>query len=219
MDNAAAHGRPTYGFTPEAIENIRRRYEDTDETQRSIATEFSVHTRTLDRLAQAQGWRLRKDRPLRDVPQALKIELAATEGLANPARPDAPKDDGAAVIDKVEIPAAPVAASLADRLEAAVEKELRNVEGLRSAFGKPAHRSTHAERISRTLATLTETLFKVRRLREPGSVTATNDDDLPGDADEFRVNLARRIEAFVRSRADGSVSDASEPAIGPPAAS
>jgi hypothetical protein len=218
MDNPAPRGHPNFGFTAEAIENIRRRYEDTNESQRSIAAEFGCHPCTVDRLAKAQGWRLRKDR-LRDVPQALKIELQATEGLVNPAPPDKPIGDDTAVIDSAGSAAPPVAASLADRLEAAVEKELRNVEALRSTLGPSANRSAHAERTSRTLATLTETLFKVRRLREPGNVTASNDDDLPADADGFRINLALRIEAFVRSRADGSVSGGGEPADGDPAQS
>jgi hypothetical protein len=219
MDNPASLGSPAYGFTAEAIENIRQRYEETKETLRSIAVEFSVHPCTVYRLAKAQGWRLRKNRPLRDVPQALKIDIAATAAFTNPAPPGAAKDDNAAVIDGAGPLAAHVAASLADRLEAAVEKELRNVEGLRSALGAPGHRSTHAERIARTLATLTETLFKVRRLREPGGLTGHDDDDLPADADGFRIDLAHRIEVFVRSRADGSVSHGSEPGDGDPAQS
>src|SRR4051812_38274480 len=70
----------------------------------------------------------------------------------------------------------------------------------------------------RTLATLTETLFKVRRLRQPGGSQAT-DDDLPSDPDAFRLALAQRIEAFVPSRIDAAVSERGQPADGAPAAS
>lgn len=45
----------------------------------------------------------------------------------------------------------------------------------------------------------------VRRLRQPGNISGSNDDDLPSDADGFRLALAHRIEAFVRSRTDGDV--------------
>jgi hypothetical protein len=188
--------RPKREYTAEWLAHARFRYEETDEAQDSIAADLGVHRMTLDSLAKKHGWALRKDRPPRDLPQALKLEIEATKAKPDAGSPDAP--------------------SVADRLEAAVEKELRKVESLRSQFGKRAHRSIEAERIARTLATLTETLFKVRRLREPGN-TASNDDDLPADADGFRINLAQRIEIFVRSRADGSVSGGGEPVGAEPA--
>jgi len=172
--------RPTRTYTPELLAHAKLRYEDTDETQDSIAADLGVSRRTLGNLAKKHGWALRKDRPPRDLPQALKLEIEATKALPNAASPDAP--------------------SVADRLEAAVEKELRKVESLRSQFGNSAQRSIEAERIARTLATLTETLFKVRRLRNPANSVASDDDDLPSDPDAFRHALAYRIEAFVRSR-------------------
>jgi hypothetical protein len=104
-------------------------------------------------------------------------------------------------------------------MEAALEKELRNVESLRGEFARPEQRSIDAERIARTLATLTETLFKVRRLRGPGNISGSNDDDLPADADGFRLALAHRIDVFVRSRIDASVSQRDKPTDGEPAAS
>jgi hypothetical protein len=113
----------------------------------------------------------------------------------------------------------PVAGSVAVRLEAALERELRKVENLRADLGRPAQRTQQSDRIARTLATLTETLFRVRRLREPGNISGSNDDDLPSDADGFRLALAHRIEVFVRSRTDGSVSEGDQPADGEPAAS
>jgi len=59
----------------------------------------------------------------------------------------------------------------------------------------------------------------VRRLRQPGNISGSNDDDLPSDADGFRLALAHRIEAFVRSRTDAGVSERDQPADGEPAAS
>jgi hypothetical protein len=206
---------PTHGFSPEALEDIRRRYVETNETQTSIGLDHGRSRKTIENLAKDQGWPLRKDRPPRGLPPALELHMAATEALARQALPDVPKaeDDNAAPED------APIAGSVAARLEAAVEKELRKVESLRGEFARPAQRSIDAERIARTLATLTETLFKVRRLREPGNNNGSNDDDLPSDADGFRVALAYRIEAFVRSRTDAGVSERGEPADGEPAAS
>lgn len=52
--------RPRRGFTPEAIENIRHRYLDTEETQTSIAKDFGVSRRTIDDLVQSEGGRSEK---------------------------------------------------------------------------------------------------------------------------------------------------------------
>jgi len=61
-----------------------------------------------------------------------------------------------------------------------------------------------AERMARTIATLTETLHRLQPMRcgTPENKTDGDplDDDMPDDIDEFRINLARRIEAFVASR-------------------
>ena len=199
-------------FTPEALEDARRRYEETDETQVRIAADLGVDRGTLTRLARTHGWALRKDRPPTDIPEADKIARQATEAVMNATPADAAgKDVADAAIAN--------GGSVADRLEAAVEKELRKVENLRAGPGSPTERSVDHERVARTLATLTETLFKVRRLRQPGGSQATDDDDLPSDADAFRLALANRIEVFVRSRTDGGVSEPSEPADGDAAAS
>jgi hypothetical protein len=186
--------RPIRGFTSEAIEHARRRYEETDETQDSIAADFGVSRKTLDRLAKNEGWALRKDRPPRDLPSELRLYDAAEQALLGEAGADAPSRT-----------------ALADRLERAVEKELATVELMRANLGPIAGRSIEAERTARTLERLTETLSKVRRLREPGTpMTGSNDFDTPTDIDEFRRALAQRIENFVRSRTDAAVSPAGD---------
>jgi hypothetical protein len=93
-----------------------------------------------------------------DIPEAVKIARQATEAVMNATPADAPGKDGADMAIAID-------GSVADRLEAAVEKELRKVENLRAGPGSPTERSVDHERVARTLATLTETLFKVRRLR------------------------------------------------------
>jgi transposase-like protein len=196
-------------FTPEALEDARRRYEETDETQVRIAADLGVDRGTLTRLARTHGWALRKDRPPTDIPEADKIAREATEAVMNAAPADAPGKDGAIARD----------GSVPDRIEGAVEKQLRKVENLRAGPGSPTERSVDHERVARTLATLTETLFKVRRLRQPGGSQATDDDDLPSDPDGFRLALAHRIEVFVRSRTAAGVSERDRPADGDAAAS
>jgi hypothetical protein len=203
--------RSRVNFSPEALADMRRRYEDTDEAQTSIADSYKKHRSTLARIAKAGGWKMRSDRPPYELPQPATPEAQATDVVA-PLIDDAP-DDG------IDSTSAAAAGSIADRLEAALEKELRRMESQRAARGNANQRTIDDQRAARTLAMLTETLFKVRRLREPGNLTGTDDDDLPADADGFRISLALRIEALVRSRADGSVSGGSESADGTPAAS
>jgi hypothetical protein len=183
------------GFTPEAIENMRRRYEDTDEPQRLIAADYNIHRRTLDTLAKDQGWTLRKDRAQRDLPPDLRMLVAAEN----------------AVRAEVETSlTTSQAMSIADRLERAVDKELAAVELLRATLGSQPQLPADSERTARTLERLTDTMFKVRRLHLPDGQTCGSNDDLPRDIDEFRRALALRIETFVRSRTDGSLPERGE---------
>lgn len=190
---------PAYGLTPEALEYARQRYENTDDWVSVIAADLHTSRATMYNLIKAQGWQLRKDRPPQGLPQALKLDLEATAAVDNKA-PEAPD-----ACDRSADPDAPLDPdSIAARLEAALEKQLREVESLRVESGPRGKRSVEAERVARTLATLTETLFKVRRLRQPGNISGSHDDDLPADPDGFRLALARRIDAFVRSWTNGS---------------
>jgi hypothetical protein len=203
--------RSRVNFPPEVLAEIRRRYEDTDEAQTSIADSYNIDRTTLARMAKAQGWKLRSDRAPYELPPAAAAEARAADAVAH-SIDNAPGDG----VDSTD---AAAVGSIADRVEAALENELRRMESQRTARSKANQGVIDDQRATRTLAMLTEALFKARRLREPGSVNAADDDDLPADTHGFRINLALRIEAFVRSRADGSVSGGSEPADGEPAAS
>jgi hypothetical protein len=202
---------PAYGLSAEVLEYARQRYEKTDDPMSHIAADVGKSRGAMYDIARAEGWQLRRDRPPRGLSPALKLGIEAAEAVANEASQAAKAEDRGTDPD-----APPVADSIATRLEAAVEKELRKVESLRGESAPRGKRSAESERIARTLATLTETLFKVRRLRQPGNISGSNDDDLPADADGFRINLAHRIDVFVHSRTDRSVSGGSEPAIEPP---
>jgi hypothetical protein len=106
--------------------------------------------------------------------------------------------------------------SALDRLEQAVLKELTIVETMRASLGAEPLRPMDAERTARTLSSLTETFAKLRRLRlalQPPS-GLHDDDDMPADIDAFRLDLARRIDAFVASRTDfGHAGGASRSAV------
>ena len=229
---------PAYGLTPEALAYARQRYANTDQPARTIAHDVGISRDKLYKIIRAEGWQLRKDRPPRGLSEAVKLDLEATEAenkLAEASQAEASQAEASqAEASQAEASQAeacqaehgaanpdspPNLDSVAARLEAAVEKQLREVEGLRGASTPRGKRSAEAERVARTLATLTETLFKVRRLRQPGGSQITDDDDLPADIEGFRRALAHRIEAFVKSRTDGNLGEPGEPSDREPAAS
>jgi len=183
--------RPRLRYTPEALAQLRKRLVETHEPKRLIAQDFGICTKTLDRLARRERWPMRRDYAHCDLPSDLKPEFEAENAM----RADA---SGAA-----DAPAL----SIADRLERAIDKELAAVELMRATLGREAASQVDAERTARTLARLTETLSKVRRLRlsdaAPQDEAAAS--DLPEDIDGFRHALARRIEAFVRSWTDRGI--------------
>jgi hypothetical protein len=202
---------PGYGLSAKALAYARRRYENTDDPMRDIGADVGKSRAAMYKIAKAEGWQLRMHRPPRDLSPAIKLDIQADEAEARVSKPSQAEDRCAGP----DMPPETIAA----RLEAALEKELRQVEELRRQSPEKAKRSAESERIARTLATLTETLFKVRRLREPGNSSASNDDDLPSDPDAFRLALAERIEAFVRSRTDAGLCGREQPADNEPAAS
>jgi hypothetical protein len=113
--------------------------------------------------------------------------------------PLAPQDDG----DGAETAAA--------RIELLVMKELAAEEAVRARLGSAPRGVAEAERTARTLSILTQTLQNLQRLRAAGAAAGDfgkhqfdddTNDDMPADLDEFRRELARRIEAFVASQPD-----------------
>lgn len=183
-------------LTPELMENIRRRWQETREPINSIAIDVGVSAGTMRRLAARWGWKASKDRAARDLTPAMKLALEAE------AVTDIP-------VISAEVTGGPSALpALAERLENAVEKELAAVEVMRAHLGATPAAPVDSQRTAQTLGSLTETLFKVQRLRAPDIAQTGLVDELPDDADGFRVALAERIERFVRSRADASVAGA-----------
>ena len=97
-------------------------------------------------------------------------------------------------------------ADTAEALHDAAVKLLADVKASRAQLAGLPQSPLDQERAARTLANLTATLQKLSPLRGGVPLTAShtgNDyDDMPADLDEFRRDLARRIDAFVASRTD-----------------
>jgi len=87
------------------------------------------------------------------------------------------------------------AEGLAVRVQRVVERELDAIDQILGAIG--AADAAEAERSARTLASLARALKEVMRLAAPDEPADADDDDpVPRDLDEFRRELARRIEAL-----------------------
>jgi hypothetical protein len=205
-------------YTPELLANGRYRYERTDESLISIASDFGVHRNTFSALVEREGW-VRYKRPPRDLSPAAKL-LAQANDLNDP-----PSAAAAAPIEEnTELqrpgsaengPALPVPGDTIMRLHRAVLEELGAVEAMRTRLKREPQDPADAERTARTLSSLTETLQKLQRLQCTLPQTELkDDDDLPVDIDEFRRELARRIRVFVESRTErGHVDGAGTPSL------
>ena len=217
-------------YTEKLLATLRNRYENTDQTILSIAAEFDIGSRNLQRLVTKHRWAKRSKR-VRDVPRAQRLleeakALAADLPPPERGRSDCqrvrpawagPMTDSAVRVgvprEETPTPTLPLSGegslSAIDRIEALVAKEIEAEETVRKLFRGKRRVATTSERNARTLATLTQTLHALQRLRAgslPEQETLT-DDDTPHDIDEFRRDLARRIDAFVASRTDAGDAD------------
>lgn len=207
-------------FAPELLAYARYRYERTNATLAEIAVDLGIHKATVPVVAKREGW-TRYVQPPRGLPPALQL-LAQAEQLealtTSPSPPEKKRPHGDTVQAAVEASAVqgngealpPIVETIA-RLHRAVLEELAAVETMRAHLKREPQSPVDAERTTRTISGLTETLQKLQRLQSAFPENGPEDnDDMPADIDEFRRELARRIEAFVESRtnprdADGSL--------------
>jgi transposase-like protein len=180
-------------FTPEFLAAAQRRYEDTDDTLAAMAADFGVSERTINRMRDRGAWKRRSEREPREL-SAVRLLDEATTLLAS-----APQAAAQPVPDAQHSLATSI-----ERIEKLVQQELDAEEAVRTRLGRLPRPPADAVRVARTLATLTQTLHALQRLRcgtASGANTCGDDyDDMPEDIDAFRIALARRIDAFVESR-------------------
>ena len=192
-------------YAPEVTESVIDQYLHTDKPVALIARDHEINERDVTRIRHAAGVPARGAR-VRSLPPAMAA-LLETRALLR-ATGGGPSDD--ANPPPTPAPSPPLAPlvggeSAIDRIERLVAQELAAEEAGRAQLGLLPRGPGDAERCARTLAILTRTLQALARLR--GGATEHglrhDDDDMPADIDEFRNQLARRIDAFVASRTDG----------------
>jgi hypothetical protein len=200
-------------YTPELLAYVRQRFEQTEDSLADIGLAVRLSKETVRFLAKDAGW-TRYVRPPHGLPPALKRSMQAEPPDHQAQEPSGAQDDGAAVLPQAEgegdIP--PLADTVA-RLHRAVLDELAAIDAL------PVHtrNAGSSTRTARTLASLTETLQKLQRMQPTPANNGPDDADMPADIDEFRNELARRIDMFVLERTDpGDSGGAVAPSVDAP---
>jgi len=226
--------------TPEELTIIRHEYEYGEQPLEEIARDHGVSTRTLYAWARRWNWKRRHaplpaegppatPPPQQQIARAAPLLLPAPQGPPLvPAQADAPATNGApdSVPLAPQIDAAPLApihagdatpppaAELAHdpdtptalRLQNAVAGILAAIEAIVAKIG--AARVGESDRLARALAALTRTLREFNTLQ--GQYEELSPDDSPADIEEFRLALARKIDALVAGEG-GRAGDEPEP--------
>lgn len=201
-------------FSEELMADARRRYELTSEPLYLIAADLDIHRTTFSTMALREGWVRHRPAP-RELSAASRIlkqtEKLETESLAlwhAPAADDAAMEQGA----RAAPPSAPAdMTATIDWLHREVRGQIAAVETLRARMRATPQTGQEASVIARTLVALTGALHKLQRMACGPSQPEQNNDELPADLDEFRDQLAKRIDAFIASRTNAG-------AVGEPAA-
>jgi uncharacterized membrane protein YccC len=199
-------GNTMLTYTPELLAAVRQEYLHSDDTLEQIAAQFNINARDISRMRELEGWPSRYRR-VRRVPRIARMlgEAKAVEAQTVDLSPNDPGPPASAEGE----PAASALPSLTDRMERLIEQEIAAEERMRAELGRAPRRRAEAKRCATTLATLTQTLAALARLRGGTAPEQGPHDDhnLPTDIDEFRRELARRIEAFVASQPDDECDD------------
>jgi hypothetical protein len=91
--------------------------------------------------------------------------------------------------------------TITPRLQSAVARVLPAIEATVATLAAGATHPRELERAARALAALTRTLRELNGLLSQRQAAAVDaHDDMPEDIDAFRLDLARRINAFVAAR-------------------
>ena len=218
-------------FAPELVASVGHDYLYSDKTVAQVAFDHKICVRDIARLREREGWPKRNER-IHGVPPAVQA-LRETEALlaVSPLPPRSGGEGGARSapgggrpcedesLPPTPDPSPPLATlvgggesappplpSALERIERLVLRELAAEEAAREQLGPLPRTSADAQRCAGTLATLTQTLHALARLRGgflPDQGSSNDDDDMPANIDDFRNELARRIDAFVASRTDG----------------
>jgi hypothetical protein len=170
-------------LAPALIAKGQYLYEHTDTSVHDIAAMFGLSRWTLNERMREWGWARR--------------HYAKGEGIVASA---AVAEKPAAAAPAVGVQSAPdEPLSFAVRMQRVLDGELAVIERTLKVLGPASN--AEAERTTRILAAISRTVQEIQATAE-GQTPAneTDDDAVPGDIDEFRETLARRLRGFIEAR-------------------
>ena len=188
-------------IAPELLAEAKRLYEQTLAPVDDIAAMLGLSRTPFYRRVREGGWRGRRARiGTFEFVRALSGTAAAML-VPTPAPAEQPRAEVAA-------PAVPLLPeqrlAMALRVQHVIECEMDAMKRILAVI-KPSNQ-LEAEQGARTLAGVSRALRELKALTEPDEVTPpddADDDPVPLDIDEFRNELARRINAFVDAERNG----------------
>jgi transposase-like protein len=200
--------------SPETWIQIRYEYEHTDKPVDDICLDHGVSPSTLRERMRRWRWTRRRQPISAEGPPPMPMPIARAAPLAPfvaPAGASAPLQ--AAVVaseSATEVPAPltaisgevpPDPALIVTRLQGAVARVLPAIEATVEKLAAGPMSPREMERAARTLTSLTRTLRELNGLlsQHQARPACDCDCDMPEDIDAFRIDLARRIDAFVAS--------------------
>ena len=227
----------TPALTPEAWAQIRYAYEHSDRPIHDICAEYGISTGTLRDRMRRWDWTRRREPIPREGPPAMMPPVEMTLEPLTPTPDPSPQEPapGRAQArpgwegEQAEC-AAPIVpgnnadtetdtdpAAIVPRLQGAVARVLPAIEATLAKLAAGPLRPREMEQTARALGALTRTLRELNALlKEHPESARDNDDPVPGDIDEFRYELARRIRAFIEARqAKREAAEAEDDAAGP----
>lgn len=183
-------------IAPGVIAEGKRLYERTLTPVRDIAAYMGISRWTLANRIREWGWQ-RRQAPAATV----ELHRAARGALMAVMTNDAPPRDGQVLPPASDERRAAIAARIQNAVECAMSAIERVLDKL-----DPAD-AAEAERDGRTLAGVSRSLRELaaaNQLPEASPPHETDDDPVPGDIDEFRFELTRRIRGFIEARRQGT---------------
>ena len=173
-----------YEVDDEALEEMRLRYEETDEPALWIARSRGMSDTHFNRMAKERGW-------VKFKPGRIGLSAAAKLNNRADALLRARVEDGAPPMTRGELRAA------AETVLRSAQAHAADLETLRRQTAAAGLRPRDAHLITANIADMAATLGKLAQLCAPEPQRITADDDKPQDIDDVREALAQRIEALV----------------------
>jgi len=203
----------TAELTPETWTQIRYEYEQTDKPVDDICLDHGVSPSTLrERMRRWRWTRRRQPISAEGPPPSPPLEhatpvVSVTAPIRAPApsvwveAQDEPAPDSPAPHAAPPEEPPPGQSEIVPRLQGAVARVLPAIEATVARLAAGPMPPREMERAARTLTSLTRTLRELNTLLSQHQGRAARDcDDMPEDIDAFRIELARKIDAFVASR-------------------